>query len=464
MTTAEKRIRRRRRAILILLPLLLLAGGVGFTLHTMRARALLSRPLLNAIRDSKPEQVRALLDRGANPNTRDIPDKPIGLFDMVREWFDTSKRRKDANFSPALQLAVAANNTDMVKLLVTHGADVNARGPLGTTALHEVFRHAASYDIARLLLDNGANVNARNANDYTPLIHACIPKDTFYEVKEEDKKRLRLLLERGADTRVTNYQGLSALRCAMDNDQTAFYEPLIEHGADPNTQGEAGWTLLLWATRGGNVSFAEKLIARGADVNVKGHNGNYSYEDNTPLGLAFELAIPDYPGESFDVTNVNQKSQDLMRLLLKHGADPNTNDEQEVPLLWRAIEEDKTQALDLLLDAGANVNRVYNGQTALMFVVLYRNADCVRHLLDAGRRSKPPLNLDAQDENGQTALMMASYNGDADIVRLLLRYGANPNLRDHENLTARFYATDSPEVLALLRPAKANLPPSISLH
>ena len=104
MTTAEKRILRRRRAILILLPLVLLAGGIGFGLQTMRERALLSRPLLDAIRDGKTDRMKNLLERGANPNTRDIPDKPIGIFDMVREWFDANKRRKNENFISTVSL------------------------------------------------------------------------------------------------------------------------------------------------------------------------------------------------------------------------------------------------------------------------------------------------------------------------------------------------------------------------
>jgi len=52
---------------------------------------------------------------------------------------------------------------DLIRVLIEHGADVNARTTDGRTALMD----AKSPDIARLFIDHGAEVNARTAHGAT---------------------------------------------------------------------------------------------------------------------------------------------------------------------------------------------------------------------------------------------------------------------------------------------------------
>jgi len=70
--------------------------------------------------------------------------------------------------STALTTAAFMGETEVVRLLIAAGADVNARNGDKGTALHAAafFGHP---DIVKLLLDHGADVNIRNVHDETPL-------------------------------------------------------------------------------------------------------------------------------------------------------------------------------------------------------------------------------------------------------------------------------------------------------
>lgn len=100
----------------------------------------------------------------------------------------------------ALHLAVFAKQEDAARVLIEHGADVNARStgtiarvpPLGTAAF------VRSVSLARLLLDAGADVNGQGEGGFTALHTAAL---------NGDDELVRLLLARGADVSVATAQG-----------------------------------------------------------------------------------------------------------------------------------------------------------------------------------------------------------------------------------------------------------------
>ena len=59
-------------------------------------------------------------------------------------------------------------NIDLVKKLLSYGADVNAKNNDGWTPLHYASRNGHT-EIVKLLLEHGVDVNCKNNNGYTPL-------------------------------------------------------------------------------------------------------------------------------------------------------------------------------------------------------------------------------------------------------------------------------------------------------
>src|SRR5579862_3794639 len=90
---------------------------------------------------------------------------------------------------PALMTCSWTGNPETVKLLLTHGADANAKEPnRGQSALMWAVDQK-HLDAARTLIEHGADVNVHSKNGFTPLLFAA---------KQGDIETVRMLLKAGA--------------------------------------------------------------------------------------------------------------------------------------------------------------------------------------------------------------------------------------------------------------------------
>lgn len=184
--------------------------------------------LLEAIESSEISNVERVLAAGANVNI------------------------KNERGNPALIVAIAWSygDTEIIKLLLVRGADVNAtENSIGATAL--AFASSDGHtEIIRLLLENGADINAKDINGYTPLIEA-----TFNNEVEVG----RLLLERGADINAKEQLGITALMFATIEENVEFVRLLLQYGADVNIVDNRNYTALMMAMMTRNAEIIEML-------------------------------------------------------------------------------------------------------------------------------------------------------------------------------------------------------------
>jgi len=159
---------------------------------------------------SEVNEVRDLLNSGANPNIKDEYGYPL-LHD-------------------ALLHASHKENHEIVKLLLKAGAEPNIKDKYGNTALMAV--QPTDVKTFKLLLESGANPNLPSmwgSEVRTYPIHSVLGDEyvdlgDFYknrlEFKEKKLESLRLLLQSGADPTVKNYDGRNALEFARYNYDT----------------------------------------------------------------------------------------------------------------------------------------------------------------------------------------------------------------------------------------------------
>jgi len=265
-------------------------------------------PLYLACERGETEIVKLLLSHGANPNIATVG--PYALY--------------------PLQAACNGLHYDTVKLLLDYHADVNVRDESGETALHcAVWKHRPiaytdsekSRDLVQLLLDAGADVNAASKGGETPFYIAC------FEGLESLAKKM---LECGATVNGNSVKKLP-LNAACRNKHVSVVQLLLTNGANPNPLEECseyryrGSFPLHIAATDGNVELVELLLKHGADIGITDIHGNtalyhaidYSYRTSWSLNS-------DNSGYMIPVVEMRNKlSLSAARLLLEHGADVN---------------------------------------------------------------------------------------------------------------------------------------------
>jgi ankyrin repeat protein len=185
------------------------------------------------------------------------------------------------------------------------------------------------------------------------------------------------LLERGADVnrvwatteaieRDTYDETKTYLRRAALYGDVAAVRFLLEHGADPNIAGIfSRETALLGAARLGHAEVVDLLLAHGADVSAVDSRSDQSVIDSALAGVhapvVRSLLAAGAPARfehlNFSI-NGGAAAREVVRLLVEHGVDINSIDSWgRTPLMW-AAEYAEVDTVRLMMDLGADVNRV----------------------------------------------------------------------------------------------------------
>jgi ankyrin repeat protein len=232
-------------------------------------------------------------------------------------------------------MAAWHNYTDIVELLLAHGANANAKDKEARTPLVMT----TSADVARLLLQHGADPNVTDKLHNTPLSRAA---------ETGNVELFKVLVEHGANL---SQEALTrALYRAVDSDSKDMVDFLLANKADIKVRDGAGNTLLhraVWLDQqpsafrwSGNA--AEALLAHGADVNARNNSGE------TPLHLAAPRA-----------------DKNAMEVLLAHNADINARSNSGDTVLGFSIRAEN-KLMSRLTDPNrvvANWSKLHEGLT-----------------------------------------------------------------------------------------------------
>ncbi|XP_049776943.1 oxysterol-binding protein-related protein 1-like [Schistocerca cancellata] len=170
------------------------------------------------------------------------------------------KSKSNLGWTP-LHLSTYFGHKDVVELLLTHGADINAVNDVGDTALHKA-AFTGREDIVVLLLQNNAKVDVINGEGQTPrdlaknedvakLLWAAEKTDMRHKeerllaaAREGDLDTLNILLkdERPPSINCVDAQGNSCLHCAAYRGHKEAAVLLLQNGIDTTIQNTRGQT------------------------------------------------------------------------------------------------------------------------------------------------------------------------------------------------------------------------------
>ncbi|ESK84176.1 multiple ankyrin repeats single kh domain [Moniliophthora roreri MCA 2997] len=318
------------------------------------------------------------------------------IKDLVQKGVDVSVEVKDQENKSitALQLASYKGDSELVSVLLDHGAKPDVKGDKYGKAL-EAALQAEKLDIMKLLVEKGRNTTeiSIQGGEYGTALQAVSYEGNLEIVK--------LLLEKGAAPNVEGGKYGTALQAASWRENLDIVELLLEKRAEPNIKGGKYGTALQAALWRGNHDIVKLLLEKEADPNVKG--GNY--------GTALQAAS--WRG-----------NLDIVKLLLEKGADPNVKGGKYGTALQAASWRENLDIVKLLLEKEADPN-VEGGKygTALQAALSEGKLEIVKLLLEKG--------ADPNVEGGKyrTALQAASWRENLDIVKLLLEKGADSNVK-----------------------------------
>ena len=354
-------------------------------------------PLLWAAREGQLEAVRLLLQNGVNVHDNSgghtalhfaarLHDQPLAAL-LVSAGADVNAKNRYPDEDTPLLLVkpskrdapeVAHAKADLIRFLVASGANVNLRNLKRDTALHQA-QEAGNNEAIAVLIAAHANVNPGDSD--TPLALA---------IESGDMDTIKLLLDAGADV-----NGGRVLEGAMRKENGLLIALLLRLGARlPNAdRATYGPDLLQQAIRNGWTDVVKLALDAGADVNsVRPEitpSGKVvgSSERLTPLEIAASLNKPE-----------------IVKLLRAYKADVNLAYKGGATRLREVACEGAASAalIKRLASLGAEVNAAdYYGNTPLHLAVRCHNEGAVRALLQAGA------DINARNKVRETPLTMA---------------------------------------------------------
>lgn len=152
-----------------------------------------------------------------------------------------------------LHLAAAKGHKELVKLLLSHKADVNSKCFLGGTPLHAAAQNG-SKEVTELLLAHNAEVNAHDSFGYTPLHLAA--RDGRKEVAE-------LLLANNAEINAKGFNGSTPLHLAVLSGSKELVKLLLARNVEVHVMDNQGKTPSRLAEENGYKDVAEMLPHQG---------------------------------------------------------------------------------------------------------------------------------------------------------------------------------------------------------
>ncbi len=240
--------------------------------------AILEKWRASDVRNGNERQLRKLDPNGSDFAQSFFDAAQMGVATSVRVLLErgASPRWKDRLGRSPLFLAVSNNRLEVASMLLKHGANACEILPVlpeidtwqgERYQMIHMAAKAGNTEMVRLLLQHGANPNAFGGElEETPIVLAAIGLPGTIET-------LDTLLAAGAEIDSKISTGVTALHILIEMQRGSQAKTLLERGANPAATDDQGRTALTHAVEAGAFDLVQTLLDRGmspteADISI----------------------------------------------------------------------------------------------------------------------------------------------------------------------------------------------------
>ncbi|XP_027200011.2 LOW QUALITY PROTEIN: uncharacterized protein LOC113794122 [Dermatophagoides pteronyssinus] len=439
---------------------------------------------LQLLLKSSPKEVRLAADKDGNlPLFIALENGNHGvcrelLKELPKEQINTHKPETGET---AIHIAIRKKDTDMLRLMVDNGGDVDQQNKDGHTALH-MAAIMGDEGLIKFLHMVGAKPNIVDKQERTPLHLATenghmktvdfLTEKFRASVHERTKDGSTLMhlasaaghpgtamvfMKKGVALHMPNKAGAKPIHMAASRGHTEVVKAIVQKGESVDSKTNEGYTALHIAVQSGHAQVVEALIGMGAAVQQEaGKNGE------TPLHTAARI----------------ENGRPCVEMLIKSGAKINAIDANGESPLHFAAREGFLETVDMLLEDQADPSMLnINGENVLHIAAKESHYPIAKRLIEYTIETKDKKSctelVNKPNKNGESSVHYAANlteknrhyeNEDRDIMRLLLENGGNVFLETIEKSeTPVHYCSKSgntnalQEIISFLPPLDAQL-------
>ena len=352
----------------------------------------------------------------------------------------------------ALHVSCKYGHVDIVRTLVKHKANVNARTDRGDTPLTLAASNGHDNVVHALLSDSQCLINAEGRNGYTALHYSC---------RYGHVDRVRTLVKHKADVSARTDSGYTPLMLAAINKHDNVVHVLLSDSQClVDAKGQDGYTALHYSCIYGHVDIVRTLVKHKANVNARIDSGDtplilaarrrHGHDNVVYVLLSDPQCLMDAKGQD-GYTALHYSCRyghvDIVRTLVKHKANVNARtDSGDTPLTLAALNKHDNVVHALLSDSQCLVDaKGQGGYTALHVSCIYGHVDIVRTLV------KHKANVNARTDSGDTPLTLAALNKHDNVVHALSDYNCEVLAKDKDAYTALLHSSCEKGYVGIVR-------------
>jgi ankyrin repeat protein len=370
-----------------------------------------------AITDRDIKSVKQMLENGLNPN--DLPPDTDSYlteavidnnYDMAKLLLDYGAK-VDIVYSDNIEIAARRKNEELVKLLMSHGEDINL-------AIRNLYNRLRPEDV-KFLEDVKSSIERGQLS---------LPKRNSNKViTTKSKGTLGLIKETPEDKKIRQKKVIRAIA----NDDLNSVKQMFENGLDPNELLVDDYTYLQEAIEDNNNDMTSLFLEHGAKIDNE--YGRY-IEMAARNKNKYIIKLLMWYGEDLNLAIKNKyghlQEEDLKFLKdLKSSLEKEETDNK----FFTAIRNNDMKTVKQMIDNGLDINDFGpNTVTYLDAAVDSDNYDMVTVLLESG------ISFEDDKEMGAKLLLLAANHENMDIVYELIGYGADIDIAlNSEDITSK---------------------------